>query len=326
MRKKFSALWTRVTETRRKGMTLVELLGVMVVIAILSVIAIGGISAARDNANRTSVVSDVRTFENSIKQMLMIHPDIMKYNPEKPAHATDVIIGYLNDQVEEEWAFEPIAGTGATKNTKSGAVACTTIKRDAWGNAYCMYIYFDELATTYVDKDGTNLKDSDSCVYIVIASPGKNGTGVGSGITGNNFDVSTGKLVDPNKCVNNTDGIDDIGLIVRIRNGDVYSATFGTDKALLGELKGVQWIFGRPNAGTGGFVHDFTGPDGTEQVAGAGTAGIAMGGSIDYFYDNSRIKSVNDGLTGGLKIKWIGHPTTAGQAYDTIGSSGGGDD
>lgn len=285
---------------KRKGMTLVELLGVMVVIAILSVIAIGGISAARDNANVTSVISDMRTFENSVKQMLMIHPEVMKFVYNKPANAAETMVKYLNEQTEEQWDFEFIGGgtdefgTQITTNNNSGAIATTTIKRDAWGNAYTLYIYFDDLATTYRSKeDGVNLVNSDSCVYMVIASPGKNSTGVGLGADGNNYDAMSKKIVDPRKCVNNTDGVDDIGLIVRILNGDVYSATFGTDKTILGKLKGTQWVFGIPST-NGGVIHDFTQSDTSTVVQ-----GCIQGGSVDQFYDYSALEAKG-------KVTWVG--------------------
>jgi len=292
----------------RKGMTLVELLGVMVVIAILSVIAIGGISAARDNANITSVISDMRTYENSLKQVLMLHPEIMKFVPNKPANAVETVIGYINDQMEEEWAFQLIGGGQAegggtvTTNTGSGAVATSTIKRDAWGNSYCLYIYFDDKTTTYRGKcddvtTGTNLVESDSCVYMVIASPGKNSTGMGLGVDGNNFDATTKRLVDPTKCVNNTDGVDDLGLIIRVLNGDVYSATFGTDKSLLGKMQGIQWVFGVPDQ-NGGIIHDFNDSNTSSTMV------PTQGGSIDQFYDHSVIDSF-----GKNNLTWIGGGT-----------------
>lgn len=290
---------------RRKGMTMVEMLGVMVVIAILSMIAIGGISAARDNANMTSVISDMRTYENSLKQVLMLHPEIMKYRPNKPAAAVETLLSYINEQMEEEWAFQLIGGGNSegggtiTTNTGNGAVATSTIKRDAWGNAYCLYMYFDDRTTTYRAKTedvtaGENLVESDSCMYIVIASPGKNSTGVGLGVDGNNFDATTKRLVDPTKCVNNTDGVDDIGLIIRILNGDVYACTFGTDKALLGKLSGIQWVFGVPD-NNGGVVHDFNDSNTTSTIT------PTQGGSIDQFYDHSVIDSF-----GNKNLSWIG--------------------
>lgn len=265
----------KVLKKFKRGTTLVELLGVMVVIAILAAIAIGGISAARDTANVTSVISDMRTYENSIKQVLMLHPEIMKFRVDKTANSTELIIDYMNDQMEEQWKFEPLA------NNNNGAIATSAMKRDAWGNAYCLYVYLDDMTTTYVNAIGQPLIDNDSCVYIVIASAGKNGTGVGLGVGGINFDTTTKKIADPMACINNTDGVDDIGLIIRVLNGDVYSATFGTSKAVLGELKGVQWVFGKPST-NGGVLLDML-------KASPSTIPYTYGGSLDRFYDTTMI-------------------------------------
>lgn len=255
----------------KRGMTLVELLGVMVVLAILAGISIGGISAARDNANTTSIISDLRTYDSALKQVFMLHPEIMKFTADKPANAIEKVVTYVNEQMESNWRFEVLSGVNGC-----GAVATSSIKRDAYGNAYTMYIYFDDKTPTYNRRDGTALVDSDSCVYIVIASPGKNSTGIGVGVNGDNYDATTKKIVNASLCVNNTDGIDDVGLICRILNGDTFSVTFGNDKAALGRLEKVQWCFGIPDA-TGGIVHDFA--VNTNITA-------TNGGSIDQFYDN----------------------------------------
>lgn len=254
---------------RRVGTTMVELLGVMVVIAILAAIAIGGISAARDNANETSAQSDLRTYTTAVQQVAMLHPEIMKFTAQKPANAVDVLVGYINEQVEEKWKFETLAGA-----TDSGGVATSSIKRDSWGNPYGLYVYFDDKAPTYTDKDGVKLKNSDSCIYIAIVSAGKNATGGPVGSNGDNFDSETRKISSAAAMVNNTDGVDDIGVIIRVLNGDTYAATFGLDKTTLGKLN-VPWIYGVPSA-TGGICYDFK--NGVSKTASAG-------GSLDQYYD-----------------------------------------
>ena len=259
---------------KRKGTTMVELLGVMVVIAILAAVAIGGIGAARDTANETSAQSDIKTYTTAIQQVVMIHPEVMKFTANKPANAATVLIEYINSQMEEQWHFEQLSGA-----TDSGGIATSTIKRDAWGNPYGLYVYFDDKATTYNGKQTTPLKDSDSCLYIAIVSAGKNATGGPVGEDGNNFDSTTRKILTASNMVNNTDGSDDIGVIIRILNGDIYTATFGLEKTTLGSLEGVQWIFGVPTAG-GGKCYDYT-------TGAAKTA--ASGGSIDQYYDSLQV-------------------------------------
>lgn len=268
---------------KRRGSTLVELLGVMAVIAIISVIAVGGITAARDSANETSVQSDLRTFQTSIQQVLVQHPEVMKFTATNPTGAADLFVSYLNDQMEEQWAFERLAG-----NIDSGGIAGTSIKRDAWGNPYGLYVYFDTCTTTYTNREGTPLKDTDSCVYIVVVSAGKNSTGGPTGINGSNINQDNRKLVSASEMVNNTDGVDDLGVIVRVLNGDVYTATFGLDKTTLGSLEEIQWIYGKPSA-TGGICYDF--------VTGAPKVPVTAG-SVDKYYDTLQVQSAGTKLFG----------------------------
>lgn len=258
---------------KHRGMTLIELLGVMAVIAIISVIAIGGITAARDSANETSVQSDIRTYQTAIQQALVQHPEIMKFVATNPADANEVLMGYINDQLEEQWQFEALAG-----NTDAGGIATSSIKRDAWNNPYGLYVYYDDQTTKYTDRAGNPLQDSDSCVYIVVASAGKNSTGGPVGTDGNNLDADR-KIADASAMINNTDGVDDIGTIVRVLNGNVYTATYGLEKATLGRLKGQQWIYGVPSA-DGGDCFDFT-------AAESKTA--TNGGSLDRYYDAGQL-------------------------------------
>lgn len=235
----------------KKGSTLVELIGVMIVIAIIAAIAIGGIIAARDRANVTNTQSDLRTYENAAKQVMMAYPDIMKYKD--GVTVSKDVIDLLNNQLETEWQF-----TGLTNNAGSGAIGYSTIKRDAWDMPYALYLYTDTQTTKYADKTkaAAQYKDEDSVVYLVIASAGKNSTGVGVGKTGDNIKDDDNKINAQNAMINNTDGIDDMGLIVRIYNGDVYSATFGFEGATLGQLKGINWIFGKTTDTTYGIYYD----------------------------------------------------------------------
>lgn len=277
MKKRFKHL------RERKGFSLIEVLVVLVIIATISVIAFGSAGSGRDTASETATQSDLRTYQGAIQQMLIQHPEIMRFNPTKPSDAVGVIIGYLNEQLEDQWKFEKLSDA-----TASGGVAGTAVKRDAWGNPYGLYIYLDDKTTSYTDADGDALKETDSCVYIVVASAGKNGVGGPVGKDGNNYDAETQKLISAAAMVNNTDGIDDLGVIVRILNGDVFTANFGIDKATLGTLKGVQWIFGVPST-TGGINYDFV----SGSVKTASTAG-----SLDKYYDAQAIKSDNRTLVG----------------------------
>ena len=267
---------TRFFKKSKKGSTLVELIGVMIVIAIIAAIAVGGIIAARDRANVTNTRSDLRTYENAVKQVMMAYPNIMKYEDATTVDgdaAITHVIDLINAQLETEWKFTQKFdnGTAAVEN-KSGAVAYSETKRDAWGMPYALYIYTDSQDTAH------GYTNKDSVLYLTIASAGKNSTGVGVGTQGKNINQTTGAITDQNAMINNTDGIDDMGLIVRIKNGDVYSATFGYEGATLGDLKDTYWVFGVAQTGTG--VHYCAKDASTPTVTKADTLDTASGAGM----------------------------------------------
>lgn len=262
----------------KRATNLVELIGVMIVIIIIAGIAIGGIIAARDKANITSAQSDIRTFQTAIQQVVMSHPEIMKYSDSKPANSVQNIVALVNDALEEDWQFEVLSGV-----TGSGAVAGSTVKRDPWNNAYGLYIYTDDCTETYTDETGTPLLPSDSCITIAVVSAGKNSTGGPVGVDGNNYDATTRKISSATAMVNNTDGSDDIGVIIRVLNGDTRLATFGFEQADLGTLEDVQWIYGVPTT-NGGICADFS--------SGAVTKSPTMGGSLNQYFDQNSVASV----------------------------------
>lgn len=276
---------------RRAGFTLVELIVVMFVMIILIGISVAAMASARDRANETSTLSDLKSFGDAVRQALMEHPEVMTYRSAKPAGACKKIVGYINDQFDDQWGFTIIDADG---ESKSGGVGYTTIKRDAWGNAYSLYIYLDDHDTSYCDRDGVQQTVSNSCVYVVIASPGKNSTGVGQGYDGSNYSEGTYNLTAANAMVNNTDGVDDLGVICRIKDGEIQVAQFGTDGATLGRLKGVQWVFGVADAGRGVY-HDFKA---TDQSSANNVTAPAIATSLDQYYNESAITVALDSPTG----------------------------
>lgn len=250
-------------EKKRKlhGFNMMELVFGMVILAILMAIAVGGALSARDQAQLTSVQNDLKVYESSIRQMLVQYPNIMKYSTKTSSNGKNVsaiILEKLNSSLEQEWHFSGEFKTAGGSTPQNGAIAYTTTKRDAWGNPYGLYIYTDDLTSTYIGKDGKPLKDDSSQFYFVVASAGKNSSGVIMGSDGTNFDEETNKIDSQAKAVNNTDGIDDVGLIVRILNSDVASSTFGFKTATLGDMSNIRWIFGVPKDTKGTVVGEYS--------------------------------------------------------------------
>lgn len=236
-------------KTARKGFSLVELLIAVVVLGILGAMLIAAGTAAQNKARVSVASNDIDSVRNAVYTAFMMKPQVMQYTDSTPNWAR-MIVENINTELDENWQWtllEDKSADGTTNtNFKSGPIAQTKNLRDPWKNPYTMYIYTDSFTQKYTDDAGNPLPKSDSVVYLVIASAGPNGTGVGMGENGE-LVVEAGEVVkgteNINKMVNHTDGIDDLGVIIRIRNGSTTQATFGWDAAMLGTLKDKQWIF-----------------------------------------------------------------------------------
>lgn len=283
---RFKKAIKRVNEEVRKGFSLVELLIAVVVLGILSSMLLAAGTASQNKARMAVAQNDLDSVKNSVYQALMAHPNVMKMKDD-PATFT-AIIGFLNSELDDAWRLEFVAGgTDADGNpisstAGSGLIAQTSTQRDPWGNPYGVYVYTNDHHTHYTDENGTPLGSNDSCVYIVVTSAGRNSTGGPLGQNGDNIDATTGKIISSAQAVNNSDGIDDLGVIIRIKNGTLLTASFGTEQCTLGTMKGYQWIYGQPGVG-GGILIDFNG-------SGEVKNSIVTAGSIDLYMDESSIK------------------------------------
>ncbi len=247
----------KATKKVRKGFSLVELLIAVVVLAILGGMLIAAGTAAQNKARVSVAQNDVDSVRNAVYTAFMMKPQVMQYT-DKTKNWAQTVVGNINVELDENWQWELLPEIKDSDTISSGPIAQTPRMRDPWDNPYTMYIYTDSFTPTYTD-DATAapypaLPDSDSVMYVVIASAGPNGTGVGMGETGEiALDATTGIATNGSRAsmINNTDGVDDLGVVIRIRNGSTTMATFGWDAAALGTLKDTQWVFcgGSGNAG-----------------------------------------------------------------------------
>lgn len=282
-----SAKIKKMLKKARAGFSLVELLIAVVVLGILSSMLIAAGTASQSKARMAVAQNDLDSLKNSIYQGMMAHPNMMKMTDGDP-QTMKTIIDYMNSELDDAWQLE-LVGTPQD----SGLVAYTKIQKDPWGNPYGLYVFTNDTHTSYLDDTGNPLSASDSCMYIAVVSAGRNGTGGPIGVGGNNLNTD-GSLEATVKGVCNTDGIDDLGVILRIKNGTLMTASFGTDQSTLGTLKDIQWILGRP-MGSGGILYDFNGA-GTSY----GQPTDCVAGSIDYVYDVASVNSKygTDGIGG----------------------------
>lgn len=229
-------------KTARKGFSLVELLIAVVVLGILGAMLIAAGTAAQNKARVSVASNDIDSVRNAVYTAFMMKPQVMQYTDNTDNWAK-IVVDNINAELDENWQWTLL--DPANTKPQSGPIAQTKNLRDPWKNPYTMYIYTDSFTEKYKDENMTALPKSDSVMYLVIASAGPNGTGVGMGENGEII-VDAGEVAPAaqvQNMVNNTDGIDDLGVVIRIRNGSTTQATFGWDAAMLGTLKDKQWVF-----------------------------------------------------------------------------------
>lgn len=243
----------------RKGFSLVELLIAVVVLGILGAMLLAAGTAAQTKARVAVASNDIDSVRNAVYTAFTMKTGFMQMHESKTTFQT--LVEAINAELDENWEWEPIGGGEYADH--SGAIAQTKVQRDPWGNPYTMYVYTDDHTVKYASGRGETAADkrehlnpADSCIYLVIASAGPNGTGVGQGFDGQN---GTGGPAAADNCVNNTDGIDDIGVVIRMLNGSTTMATFGWANAALGTLEYCNWYF----CGKGAPSGDASAPAGT---------------------------------------------------------------
>lgn len=238
----------------RRGFSLVELLIAVVVLGILGAMLIAAGTAAQNKARISVASNDIDSARNAVYTALMMNSSVQQYT-DASGEWQKTLVDMLNAELDESWQWDLLT-TGNDGKT-SGPIAQTRTMRDPWKNPYTLFVYTDSHTEKYAEGEtgltGSNtatldaaptnmLKASDSTMTLVIASAGPNGTGVGTGLNGE-MSAKGGSAADASKMINNTDGVDDIGVVMQLRNGSVTQATFGWSNAMFGTLEHVNWYF-----------------------------------------------------------------------------------
>ena len=297
---KFSERFKKRLQRKRKGIGLVELLIYIVVAGIIGVGIASNAGTAPNKANYHRAQDDLRSLSTAVQQAAISAPQILRLTPSSgSASACTEFLEAVNEQLDSQYQFYLVPNA-----VESGLVGQTKHK-DPWGSPYGLYVFFNTPgAKKYVDASGTALTTADSCVIVVVASAGRNTQGLLAGLGGANLDGDS-NVISAKDALINTDGVDDVGVICRIKNGDFATAMFGVENTGLGDLKGIQWILGwEGETGNGGKACDFAN-------AGADMS-VTYAGSIDQFPDAKTIKDVfgGDAPTGtayseGLIGAWV---------------------
>lgn len=193
----------KAVKANKRGFTMIELIGAMVIIAILTVAGITAIATAISNSRMSATQTDLSGFQTPIEQFLLENPQMAKENN------TTVIAKALNEYLEGEMQFKDVTALdGGVASSATSAPSDSTIgkwqtkRTDAWDEPFRIYINpMNHAGTT----GPNNAQDTELRIFVV--SNGKNST------TGaNNNDV---------------DGDDDMFLMVQLVNGQVSHGMYG---------------------------------------------------------------------------------------------------
>ena len=181
----------------KRGFTMIELIGAMVIIAILTVAGITAIATAISNSRMSATQTDLSGFQTPIEQFLLENPQMAKETN------TTVIAAALNDYLEGEMQFKTVPSSATEGAQDTSTIAAWETKRlDAWDQAFRIFINPENHSAT---TGPSNAQDTELRIFVV--SNGKNST--------------TGTL---NKDV---DGDDDMFLMVQLVNGQVSHGMYG---------------------------------------------------------------------------------------------------
>ncbi|MEG2377402.1 MAG: type II secretion system protein [Clostridia bacterium] len=151
---------------RKYGFTMIELIGAMIIIAVLTVAGITAVSTAIDNSRQTAIQQDLDGFRKVAEQFLLENPQTSKWDGLNSSTQTKEAFKLFNEKyLEGEMKFETVKKSGW-----NCLIMGNTIKKDPYGNAYDV-IY----CTLKLDVEANPL-DSTSYARILIRSRGKNGS------------------------------------------------------------------------------------------------------------------------------------------------------
>lgn len=194
---------TQKKKLNKRGFTMIELIGAMVIIAILTVAGITAIATAISNSRMSATQTDLSGFQTPIEQFLLENPQMAKEND------TTKIAAALNDYLEGEMQFADLTALdGGVSANDTTAPSDSTIdnwqtkRLDAWDEPFRIYICpMNHAGTT----GPSNAQDTELRIFVV--SNGKNST--------------TGEKN------NDIDGDDDMFLMVQLVNGQVSHGLYG---------------------------------------------------------------------------------------------------
>ena len=194
----------------KRGFTVIELIGAMVIISVLTLAGVSSISTSINNARYTSAESDFDGYRTAIQQFMLENPGILK------TRNANTIAHKLNEYLEDEMKFQTEDdGTfvySCKKYPPYEKVGCAVKRLDPWGNPYRIFIDTQEPNSL---KSNSSEKILQSRIFVISCGP--NGT-------------SSGPITESNKRwygVCYIDSGDDLVSGVQYANGEINWGNYG---------------------------------------------------------------------------------------------------
>ncbi|MEG2378447.1 MAG: type II secretion system protein, partial [Clostridia bacterium] len=152
--------------TNKRAFTMIELIGAMIIIAVLTVAGISAVSTAIENSRQTAINQDLDGFRKVAEQFLLENPDVSKWNGLNSPQQLKDSFAILNDKyLEGEMKIEPSTQGQSANGTNIWA---KTRRLDPYGNPYTVI--------TCTDRLQADAAKDNSYSRIFIRCEGKNGT------------------------------------------------------------------------------------------------------------------------------------------------------
>ncbi|MEG2568204.1 MAG: type II secretion system protein, partial [Acinetobacter sp.] len=196
----------------KSGFTMIELIGAMIIIAVLTVAGISAISTAIDNSRQTKIQEDLAGFRTILEEFCIENPQYAKANMPSYSHGdNEAHCAEIAQSLNEALGLEIKNNPTAYLHGADGAVTILDVK-DAYGTPYVLHMHVMDLD---VDR---NPATKNSCLSFMIVSAGKNTWTMGMRENGSPAAEACFK----------TDGDDDAYLLVQYADGRVSSCFVGT--------------------------------------------------------------------------------------------------
>ncbi|MEG2265289.1 MAG: prepilin-type N-terminal cleavage/methylation domain-containing protein [Acinetobacter sp.] len=192
------------SKNHKRGFTMIELIGAMIIIAVLTVAGISAVSTAINNSRITAVNEDLDGFRKVAEQFLLENPQTSKWNGVNSDAQLVGAFKLFNDKYLEGEMKIP----NPVKSGQNALIIGYTQRKDPWGTPYAIIYNTQKLNCDSKDPQST------SYAKLYVRSSGKNGY--------NNWDV------DMHSSMLGIRDADDIYSVTQFSNDRVCSTVLDT--------------------------------------------------------------------------------------------------